>query len=44
VLRKSHEMPRRSVEDMSMGDAEQKEINNRALRLKVESEQLSKFR
>ena len=28
---------------MSLGDAEQKEISNRALRLKVESEELSKY-
>ena len=43
LLRKSRDLPSRSTREMSLGDAEQKEISNRALRLKVESEELSKY-
>ena len=38
ILRKSADLPVRSAREMSLGDAENREINTRALRLKVESE------
>lgn len=43
ILRRSTEMEPRTVAEMSLGDAEQRELANRALRLKIEAEELSKF-
>jgi hypothetical protein len=43
ILRKSSEREVRSVEALSYGDAEMREISNRALRLKVEAEELSRY-
>ncbi|GMI06934.1 hypothetical protein TrVE_jg13056 [Triparma verrucosa] len=43
ILRKSSDMPQRTPRDMSLGDAEEREIKTRALRIKVESEELSRF-
>ncbi|GMH63118.1 hypothetical protein TrLO_g13777 [Triparma laevis f. longispina] len=43
ILRKSSNMPQRTPRDMSLGDAEEREIKTRALRIKVESEELSKY-
>ena len=43
ILRKSADLPVRSAREMSLGDAETREISTRALRLKVESEELSKY-
>jgi len=43
ILRKSGAREARSVQELSSGDAEMREISNRALRLKVEAEELRRF-
>ncbi len=43
ILAKSSKKTARTPRDMSLGDAEAREASNRALRLRVEAEQLCKF-